>query len=252
MKSLIITVAGTSTRFNKDIREPTLKSLYFNKNPKYSLIYQILNKARDIDEYVIVGGYLFEKLELFIKNHLDEFKDKIKLIYNSEYSTFGSGYSLYLGILNCTNASQEIIFVEGDLYFDNITFEKVKNSPLNVFTVNHELILAKKAVVGYINTEEEIKYLYDPSHQYLQIKYPFLAIYNSGQVWKFIDVKKLLNVINSLGIDRLKGTNLEIIQRYFDLLKPKDYEMIVFSSWFNCNTIKDYEDVFKTISDENS
>ena len=59
MKTLIITVAGTATRFNRDTSRDTLKCLYFQENPQYSLLYQILDKARDIDKYVIVGGYLF-------------------------------------------------------------------------------------------------------------------------------------------------------------------------------------------------
>ena len=45
MKALIMTVAGTATRFNKDTSRDTLKCLYFQENSRYSLLYQILDKA---------------------------------------------------------------------------------------------------------------------------------------------------------------------------------------------------------------
>ena len=98
MKALIMTVAGTATRFNKDTSRDTLKCLYFQENSRYSLLYQILDKARSLDKYIIVGGYLFEELSAFINCNLQEFKDKIELVYNSHYEDYGSGYSLIKGI----------------------------------------------------------------------------------------------------------------------------------------------------------
>ena len=247
MKTMIVTVAGTATRFNQGTKTPTLKCLYNIGGIQNTLLYQILDKARDFDEFVIVGGYLFNKLENFINNELIEFRKKIKLVYNPEFSTLGSGYSLMLGIKNSNPKTNEVIFVEGDLYFDNTDFERIKQSEKNVFTVNHELITAKKAVVVYENKDGFLRYLYDTSHSYLQIREPFLAVYNSGQVWKFRDIEKLLRVVNSMSADQTKGTNLEIIQGYFGDLKPNQCEMVVFSTWHNCNTVKDYETVYSKI-----
>ena len=113
MKALIITVAGTATRFNKDTSRDTLKCLYFQENPRYSLLYQILDKARSLDKYIIVGGYLFEELSAFINCNLQEFKDKIELVYNSHYEDYGSGYSLIKGIEAVSSECDEVIFVEG-------------------------------------------------------------------------------------------------------------------------------------------
>lgn len=244
MKTLIITVAGAATRFNRDTTEPTLKCLYEIGGYKNSLLYQILDKARDYDEYVIVGGYLFDKLQDFVSQNLNEFKDKIKLVYNPEFSTFGSGYSLILGIKESSPESTEILFVEGDLYFDKNDFDKIKKSSKSVITVNHELITAKKAVVVYENENRQIRYLYDTSHKYLQIKEPFLAVYNSGQIWKFTDMKKLSQVLDQLTPTQTQGTNLEIIQGYFGDLKADKYEIVQFDTWHNCNTVKDYETVY--------
>ncbi len=248
MRTLIITVAGTATRFNRDTVEPTLKCLYEIRGYKNTLLYQILDKARDYDEYVIVGGYLYGKLQEFVNNNLGEFRHKIKLIFNPEFSTFGSGYSLILGIQAAHPQTSELLFVEGDLYFDNANFEKIKKSKKAVFTVNREIITAKKAVVVYENTNGYLRYLYDTSHSDLQISEPFLAIFNSGQVWKFTNLTKLTRVMNELNPDQVKGTNLEIIQGYFGDLLPEDYEMIVFDTWHNCNTVKDYETVYAKIN----
>lgn len=248
MKTLIITVAGTATRFNKDTQEPTLKCLYEKGGYRNTLLYQIFDKARDFDEFVIVGGYLYEKLERFVEEKLYEFKNRIRLVYNPHYSTYGSGYSLILGIWNLNSKTDEVIFVEGDLYFDSSDFERIKKSSKNVFTVSHELITAKKAVVVYENEEGFLRYLYDTSHSYLQIREPFLAVYNSGQVWKFRDMNKLTKVLDSLTPDQARGTNLEIIQGYFGNLAPEQFDMVVFETWHNCNTVKDYETVYAKIN----
>lgn len=248
MRSLIVTVAGTATRFNKDTLEETLKCLYYIGEPDNCLLSQILDKARNIDEYIIVGGYLYEKLSDFIKYNLKEYLPKIKLVYNPEYNTYGSGYSLIKGIEAISDESEEVIFVEGDLYFDSTDFNTVKETKLNVFTVNHELISAKKAVVVYVKTDGRIRYLYDTSHKYLEIKEPFLAVYNSGQIWKFIDIQRLRDVVDSLTLEQEKGTNLEIIQGYFGNLDKGKYQMIPFGTWFNCNTVNDYKIVHSIIT----
>lgn len=247
MRSLIITVAGTATRFNRDTDEPTLKCLYNIGGVKNSLLYQILDKARDFDEYVIVGGYLFEKLQTFVSAELGEFIKKIRLVYNSEYATYGSGYSLILGIKNLNPKAREVLFVEGDLYFNGSDFEKIKNSEQSVFTVNHELITAQKAVALYVNENRMLRYLYDTSHKYLQIEEPFLAVYNSGQVWKFMDIEKLKYVVERLTQEQIVGTNLEIIQGYFGCMPADEYKMVEFGTWHNCNTVEDYKVVYSKI-----
>lgn len=248
MRSLIVTVAGTATRFNRDTKEETLKCLYNIGGYKNTLLYQILDKARDFDEFVIVGGYLFSKLEGFINENLSEFRKRIKLVYNPEYATFGSGYSLILGLQKASSFASEIVFVEGDLYFDNEDFERIKQSDKSVITVNHELITAKKAVVVYEKTDGSLQYIYDTSHSYLEIKVPFLAVYNSGQVWKFVDLDKLSSVLRNLTPEQTRGTNLEIIQEYFGNLNPSEYEIVEFNTWHNCNTVADYKIVHSKIT----
>ena len=59
MRTLIVTVAGTATRFNRDTEKEVLKCLYYKERPEYTLLYQILAKSDGIDEYIVVGGGLF-------------------------------------------------------------------------------------------------------------------------------------------------------------------------------------------------
>ena len=57
MKSLIITVAGMSSRFNKDTKENVLKCLYCEDTPANSLISLQVHKAFDlVDEIVVVSA----------------------------------------------------------------------------------------------------------------------------------------------------------------------------------------------------
>ena len=245
MRSLIITVAGTATRFNRDTASPTLKCLYTEGGYEDTLLYRILQRAHDYDEYIIVGGYLFDKLTDYVNRLPIHYRAKTKLVYNEHYADYGSCYSLLLGINNVSDGFGEVTFVEGDLYFDRVSFRIVTDSLKSIFTVNHELITARKAVAAYSGIDNRIHYLYDTSHRYLEIKEPFSAVYNSGQIWKFADTALLRKVAGNLTEEQRRGTNLEIVQQYFDALKPEEYAMVECPVWFNCNTVNDYRQVFK-------
>ena len=244
MKYLIITVAGTATRFNRDTKEDTLKCLYYEDSPRYALLSQLLKNCGRYDWYIIVGGYLFDKLEKFVNTELSEYKDAITLVYNEHYRDYGSGYSLYKGIKELREPG-EVTFVEGDLFFKADTFKNLYRSGKNVITINQEPIYANKAVVLYINEDDRPRYLYDTNHRTLMVPEPFKAIFNSGQMWKFISSEKLIRVTELLTDKQLQGTNLEIIQAYFGELNANEYDVVTFSDWFNCNTVADYNQVRK-------
>lgn len=248
MKSLIITVAGTATRFNRDTREQTLKCLHYIGQPQNCLLYRILEKATDFDEFIIVGGFLYEKLCAFIEAHFQLFAPRIKTVFNPEFTTFGSGYSLIKGIEAVSAQADEVVFAEGDLFFDDAGFERVKNSEREVITVNYELIDARKAVVLYQTESGQFRYLYDTNHRTLSITEPFIAVYNSGQVWKFCSIEKLRKVVAGLSLQQQHGTNLEIIQGYFGGLSAEQVEIVPFRVWLNCNTVADYEKVYALIT----
>ncbi|MEG0033624.1 MAG: licC domain protein, partial [Mucinivorans sp.] len=125
MNTIIITVAGTATRFNKDTTSNTLKCLYYENSPQETLLYGILEKSKDDDQFVIVGGYLYEHLKEYISLHCARFADRIRVVYNEKFDTYGSGYSLILGIENLPKNTSSVTFVEGDLFFDKTSYHKL-------------------------------------------------------------------------------------------------------------------------------
>lgn len=244
MKILIITVAGMSARFSESLGYACLKCLYYEKSVQESLLYGLLHQDGAFDRYVIVGGYKFGELEGFIREELKDVKDKILLVENDHYADYGSGYSLYLGLKKILDmAFDEVIFAEGDLHVDRESFRKVYDSPRDVITCNQEAIWASKAVVFYFDMDYKIHYIYDTSHNVLEIKEPFLGIFNSGQIWKFTDPDRLRRVSVSAGEKEQRGTNLELIQRYFGGLEKDEYEAVTFKKWINCNTVFDYRSI---------
>lgn len=247
LKIAIITVAGVSSRFNKDIPddEKVLKCLYYEDRPEASLIYHMLKKIDYADKIVVVGGYRFPDLIGYVDNHIPQYlQDKIILVENDHYADLSSGYSLYLGIkeaLDNFDDVSEILFVEGDLDIDEESFLNVVNCPGNVLTFNPEPIYSNKAVVLYQNGNDEYHYLFNSDHGLLTIDEPFKAIFNSGQVWKFQNME-LLKIANDYFKENIiDDTNLGIIQKYLDLIKGEDIAIIGFKHWVNCNTRKDYE-----------
>ena len=240
MKYLIITVAGTATRFNRDTKEETLKCLYYTDEPQYALLAQLLKNCGEYDKYILVGGYLYEKLGRFVKNELSGYGKKIELVYNEHFKDYGSGYSLYKGI-EAIKEADDVTFVEGDLFFMATDFRQVYNSPKSVITINREPIYSNKAVALYINVDGKPRYLYDTNHQTLTVSEPFKAIFNSGQMWKFSSSERLLKTVDSLTKEQLQGTNLEIIQAYFSDMNSEEYDVVTFTDWFNCNTVADYD-----------
>lgn len=248
MKIAIITVAGISSRFNKDVPEESkiLKCLYYEENPQETLLYQMLRKLEAYDKVIVVGGYKYTDLEDYVSNSLPkDTVDNVILVNNPHFDDLSSGYSLYLGIkkaLDDFSGIEEILFVEGDLDIDNDSFLNVVNSQKNVLTFNYEPIYSNKAVVLYLNGKDEYHYLFNSDHGVLSIDESFKAIFNSGQTWKFNDMELLKIANDNFKENLIEDTNLAIIQKYFDLLESnEDIELIGLRHWVNCNTRNDYK-----------
>lgn len=249
MRSLIITVAGTANRFNRDTTEKVLKCLYYEDTPDKALLSLQIHKAyRLVDEIIVVGGYRYDDLERFVSCHLADVNDKIRLVFNDHFSDYGSGYSLLKGIECVSDRADEVVFVEGDLFFDTPSIERLITSRTDVISVNNEPILSNKAVALYFDAASYPHYIYDTSHSCLEIKEPFTAIYNSGQMWKFTDTARLRDICLNLTDRQKQGTNLEIIQKYFGTCKDSELEIIRVPLWFNCNTVADYREAINALN----
>ena len=53
MKTVIVAVAGMSSRFNQDMEEPVLKGIYTERDVRKTLLYSILRKCKGFDHVVI-------------------------------------------------------------------------------------------------------------------------------------------------------------------------------------------------------
>jgi len=249
MKSLIITVAGLSSRFNRDLEQPVLKCLYYEGNPYCSLLSMQISKTYEyVDEIVIVGGYKYDDLTAYITKYINDNKHKIKAVYNEHYHDYGSGYSLIKGIELLSKDTDEVAFIEGDLLFNEESVESVLESKRDVISVNNEPILADKAVVLYFDANCYPHYVYDIKHSCLEIHEPFTAVYNSGQMWKFRDPARVREICRLLTPEQEKGTNLEIVQAYFGSIKENQLDIIHVRDWHNCNTLADYQGVYQTLT----
>jgi len=241
MKILIIAAAGTASRFNKDTKTPVPKCIYYNEDPKNTILYQIFLKSTGIDKIILIGGYEFALLEDYVNTYLSGHSQKTEIIFNPHFEDYGSGYSLYLGIeASIKYKPCEIIFAEGDLFYNSEDFNKIVTSKNDVITSNTQPIEAQKSVVFYEDIKGNFKYLYDLKHKELRIKEPFCSIHNSAQIWKFTNTKKLFTVNKALSLPQKKGTNLVIIGKYFSQIKSKNISIIAMNTWVNCNTINDY------------
>lgn len=253
MKVAIITAAGISARFNKDIpeQEKKLKVIYFDQNPKQTLLKKLIDKCSFADRIIIVGGYKYDDLSSYLNNPEiveTEIRDRITLVKNDHFEDLASGYSLYLGLEEAFNSDElpaEILFAEGDLDVDANSFEKIKKSNGSILTYNQEAIYANKAVVLYQNGDGKYRYAFNSSHGLLRIEEAFSVILNSGQIWKFHDCKSLKEANKKFGVGKKDGTNLVIIQDYIDLINEKDISIIPIKRWTNCNTREDYQMIKK-------
>lgn len=77
----------------------------------------------------------------------------------------------------------------------------------------------------------------------LEIKEPFLGIFNSGQVWKFSQRERVLEAMLQLTPEEWRQTNLNFIQQYFGGLNQDEYVILSLDKWINCNTIEDFKKI---------
>jgi len=236
-RALVITVAGTSSRFRKSLGEDVLKATY-QENGFPSILETLLAYAEGyFEDIIIVGGYRYEELEAYISKHYHT--KNIMLVYNSEYER-GSNESLLCGLRALSKEYSQVLFAEGDLVIDKASFTSIVNCDSNVITNTTIPIEAKTSVIYYFNTDDKLKYKYDTEHKSLYIDEAFTSISNSGQIWKFCDFKVLQSVVDSFTKKDIDETNLLTISQYFNGIEYNTIEEIQIQKWFNCNTIGDY------------
>ena len=125
----IIMAAGKGTRM----------ASYSNSSPKSLLEFKgeaLLNRQlrsfynSGVDDFIIVGGYLFEQMEEFVKQS----RYNIKLLYNPFFAKTNSIASLWFAR---EYLQGDIFITNGDTYFDKAIFNKLlSNDNRYVFGVD--------------------------------------------------------------------------------------------------------------------
>lgn len=250
MRAAIIAAAGLSSRFNEGLPEEKrqLKAIYHEPGSRDTLLWHLAGNCSFADEIIIVGGYRYESLKEYAENEIaDAVDSRVTAVYNSHYKDLSSGYSFYTGLEEAFSREglDEILFVEGDLDIDRESFQSVIACKNDVLTYNREPIYSGRAVVLYQTGDGRYRYAYNSSHGLLEIGCPFRCILNSGQLWKFTDMKRLkLAAGHFLETDK-SGTNLLIIQDYLDRNPGKDISLAGLDRWTNCNTREDFDIIRK-------
>ena len=242
-QAVIITSAGLSTRFSESIGHEVFKILYTeHPDQKCILALQLdLLYELNVTDIILVGGNMYDELSVFIEKKYPE--ANIKLIFNEHFHDMGTAHSLALGIEALEKDYDQIIFMEGDLFFDLSSFKALLEYPEDVISISPGPIVADKSVAFYLTVSGNIHYIYDSSHQWLEVSEPFKMIANSGQVWKFSQQKKLKEITTALTPSKRAGSNLNIISAYFQNIEVSGIKYIEFRQWFNCNTINDYREI---------
>lgn len=204
------------------------------------------------DKVVIVGGFKLDELCAYLAERVPgSLRGRITVVDNRHFSDWGSGWSLYLGLEALRgDPLNSIVFVEGDLYFDEMSFKAVCDARGDVLTCTDQIIDATRSVAFYCDLEMRPHYVYDVSHGAMFVREPFARIYNSGQVWRFADCSRLFAEVDALPEDAHRGTNLELINRYYSVMNLDDIAVVRFDVWFNCNRVEDYRAAFKETSDD--
>ncbi|NOX16707.1 MAG: phosphocholine cytidylyltransferase family protein [Chlorobi bacterium] len=142
MKAIIL-AAGTASRL-RPLTDNTPKCLLNvgNKSILQRTIENLL--SNEIDEFVIVTGYLGGMIEKFVAENFPDLK--VVFIHNEKYSSTNNIYSLWMTKKHALN--NEIFLLDSDIVFDSRIVGLLKNS-------GYENCLAVKT--GIELSDEEIK-----------------------------------------------------------------------------------------------
>ncbi len=240
IRTAIVTLAGTSRRFSASVGRECHKS-FFRETPEDATLldWQLeLLRRNSFDHVVLVGGYRFGEL----RDHMRERHPDTPstLVFNDHYADLGSCHSLCLGIDAVPDGTDSVVFLEGDLLFDDATFSQMAASEGDAITAAPGFVDARTSVAFCVSPEGRLRYVYDTAHSRLCLDGPFVLLGNSGQVWQFADVSRLRECSRRCGPAERSGTNLLPILDYFSPIDATGIPIFTFRAWFNCNTLEDY------------
>lgn len=188
-----------------------------------------------IKDFVIVTGYLHEKIEAFVK---EQYADTIsvKFIYNNVYDSTNNIYSLWLARPEAEG--EDFLLLDSDLLYDpQIITEVMANKAANVLTlIKHDLGEEEmKVVTDADGVIKEISKTCNPSDAAGES----LGIEKIGKEYSAALYKELEVMMNK---EHLENKFYELA---FDRLIPQGhtYNVLDVSHLFSCelDTVEDFE-----------
>jgi len=239
MKAIIL-AAGMATRLHP-LTLDTPKCLL--KVGDYSLLHRSISSLvkNGITDFVIVTGYLHEKIESFVKKQYGE-SIHTTFMYNENYASTNNIYSLWLAKEEAMG--KEILLLDSDLLYD----ERIITQMLSCKQEN------ALALVRHPLGEEEIKVIIDKRGNILEINKtcnPIKAIGESLGIEKMSCsytlalYKELEKMINQ---EHLENSFYELA---FEHLIPKGHTFTIVdvTNYFSCelDTVEDFENAKQRI-----
>ena len=188
-----------------------------------------------IKDFVIVTGYLHEKIEAFVKEQYDD-TISVKFIYNNVYDSTNNIYSLWLARPEAEG--EDFLLLDSDLLYDpQIITEVMANKAANVLTlIKHDLGEEEmKVVTDADGVIKEISKTCNPSDAAGES----LGIEKIGKEYSAALYKELEVMMNT---EHLENKFYELA---FERLIPQGhtYNVLDVSHLFSCelDTVEDFE-----------
>ncbi len=199
MKAVIL-AAGVASRL-KPLTENTPKCLL--KIGEKNILERTIDNLiqNNIDDIIIVTGFLQEQIVGFIDTNYPELK--VEYLYNEKYDSTNNIYSLWMTkdlVLN-----NDILLMDSDILFDHKIIELL-------LTSGHENCLAIRS--DHVLSEEEIKVTVDESRAIKKIN-------------KVVD--PIIAVGESIGIEKF---NSDYLQKLFAILDDKILNRGEVNQWY--------------------
>lgn len=197
--------------------------------------------ANDVREFVIVTGYLHEKIEAFVAQQYGD-SISVKFIHNALFDSTNNIYSLWLARPEADG--QDILLLDSDLLYDKqIITEVLACKDDNVLTlIRHDLGEEEmKVVLGSEGTIKEISKTCDPAAAAGES----LGIEKMGKAYTNALYKELEVMMND---EHLENKFYELA---FERLIPQGhtYHVIDMTNYFSCelDTVEDFENAKEKI-----
>jgi choline kinase len=149
MKAIIL-AAGIASRL-RPLTDNTPKCLL--KIGAKNLLQRIIDALieNDIQEIIIVTGYLREMIETFVVSHYPDLQ--VEFIHNEQYESTNNIYSLWLTKKSALDT--DILLLDSDILFDSAVITQLLDAPYDT------CLALNKHDLG----EEEIKVIVDSNHR---------------------------------------------------------------------------------------